>query len=217
MKIGILGTGMVGTTFGSKLVQLGHEVMMGSRTKDNAKATEWVKDKGPHATHGTFADAASHAVIIFNCTSGGASMEALKMAGAENLKGKILIDLANPLDFSKGMPPSLIPSLSNTTSLGEEIQKAFPETKVVKAMNTMNCGLMVNAAGVPGDHDVFVCGNDADAKEKVKAMLEADFGWKSFVDLGDISGARGTEMLLPLWLRLYGVNKSPNFNFKIVK
>jgi predicted dinucleotide-binding enzyme len=217
MKIGILGTGIVGTTIGSKLFHIGHEVMLGSRTKDNARAAEWIKDKGPHATHGTFADAASHAAIIFNCTSGGASLDALKLAGGENLKGKILIDLANPLDFSHGMPPSLIPSLSNTTSLGEEIQKAFPDAKVVKTLNTMTCNLMVNHSMVPGEHDVFVCGNDADTKEKVKAMLEADFGWTSFVDLGDISGARGTEMLLPIWLRLYGMNKSPNFNFRIVK
>ncbi len=217
MKIGILGTGMVGTTIGSKLVHLGHEVMIGSRTADNAKAMEWIKDKGPHAQHGTFADAAAYGIIIFNCTSGGASLEALKMTGAENLAGKILIDLANPLDFSKGMPPSLIPSLSNTTSLGEEIQKAFPEAKVVKTLNTMSCNLMVNSTGVAGDHDIFVCGNDEGAKDHVKALLEADFGWKSIIDLGDITGARGTEMILPLWVRLYGVNQSPNFNFKIVK
>ncbi len=217
MKIGILGTGMVGNAIGSKLVHLGHEVKMGSRTTDNAKATEWVKDKGPHATHGTFADAAAHAAIIFNCTSGGVSLEALKLAGEENLKGKILIDVANPLDFSNGMPPSLIPSLSNTTSLGEEIQKAYPKTKVVKTLNTMNCFLMCDSSAVPGEHDIFVCGNDANAKEIVKSMLMEEFGWKSIVDLGDISGARGTEMLLPIWIRLYGINQSPNFNFKIVK
>ena len=217
MKIGILGTGIVGNTIGSKLYHIGHEICIGSRTKDNTKAIEWVKDKGPHATHGTFADAAFHAAIIFNCTSGAGSMEALKAAGAENLSGKILIDVSNPLEFSPGKMPSLVPSLSNTTSLGEEIQKAFPDAKVVKALNTMRCTVMVNPAMVPGDHDVFICGNDADAKEKVKALLEADFGWTSFVDLGDITGARGMEMILPIWIRLNGVFKSPHFNFKIVK
>ena len=144
-------------------------------------------------------------------------MEALKAAGAENLIGKILIDVSNPLEFSPGKMPSLVPSLSNTTSLGEEIQKAFPDAKVVKALNTMRCTVMVNPAMVPGDHDMFICGNDADAKEKVKALLEADFGWTSFVDLGDITGARGMEMILPIWIRLNGVFKSPHFNFKIVK
>jgi predicted dinucleotide-binding enzyme len=217
MKIGVLGTGMVGNAIATKLFHIGHEVKMGSRTADNAKAIEWTKDKGHCATNGTFADAAAFGPLVFNCTSGGASLEALNLAGAENLKGKILIDVANPLDFSKGMPPSLIPSLSNTTSLGEEIQKAFPDTKVVKTFNTMNCLLMVNPSLVPGDHDVFVCGNDAHAKEAVKAMLTEEFGWKSIVDLGDISGARGTEQLLPIWIRLYGINKSPNYNFKIVK
>ena len=217
MKIAILGTGMVGTTLGSKLVAKGHDVRMGSRTADNAKAMEWIKHKGPQASHGTFADAAAHGEIIFNCTSGGVSLEALNAAGSENLNGKILIDLANPLDFSKGMPPSLIPSLSNTTSLGEEIQKAFPEAKVVKTLNTMNCMLMADSSLVAGDHDIFICGNDAHSKERVKDLLAADFGWKNIIDLGDISGARGTEMLLPIWIRLWGVHQSPNFNFRIVK
>ena len=217
MKIAILGTGIVGNTIGSKLIQMGYEVKMGSRTADNAKAVEWAKDKGPLASYGTFADAASFADIVFNCTGGGVSLDALKMAGKENLSGKILIDLANPLDFSKGMPPSLIPSLSNTTSLGEEIQKNFPETKVIKTLNTMNCSLMVNPDSVPGSHDVFICGNDDQAKDSVKSLLTKEFGWTSIIDLGDITAARGTEMLLPIWVRLYGINKSPNFNFKIVK
>src|SRR5437868_11844032 len=137
MKIGILGTGIVGHTIGSKHVELGHEVKMGSRTADNEKGQEFAKANGNKASHGTFADAAKFGEVIFNCTSGGVSLNVLQMAGEANLKGKILIDVSNPLDFSKGMPPILVPSLSNTTSVGEAIQKAFPEVKVVKTFNTM--------------------------------------------------------------------------------
>ncbi len=216
MKIGILGTGIVGNTLGAKLIELGHEVKMGSRDANNAKGKAFIEANGNHASQGTFADAAQFGDIVFNCTSGGASLDALKMAGADNLKNKVLVDVGNPLDFSHGMPPVLIPSLSNTTSLGEEIQKAFPDTKVVKTFNTMNCKLMVNPGLVPGDHDVFIGGNDAEAKEKVKKLL-SEFGWKNPIDLGDITSARTTEMLLPIWVRLMGINQSPNFNFKIVK
>lgn len=216
MKIGILGTGMVGNTIGSRLIELGHHVMMGSRTNNNEKMLAWVDKSGDNALGGTFADAAAYGEILFNCTPGTASMEVLKMAGAENMRGKVLIDISNPLDFSAGMPPILAPSLSNTTSVGEELQKAFPGTHVVKSLNTMNCVIMANAATVPGDHDVFMSGNDAGAKEKVKEVL-GWFGWKNPIDLGDISTARGTEMILPLWLRLWGALQTPNFNFKIVK
>ena len=214
MKVGILGTGMVGSTLGSKLVQLGHEVRMGSRLANNEKAMEWKKSNGPRASHGTFADAAGFGEIVFNCTAGTASLAALTAAGASNLKGKVLVDVANPLDFSKGMPPSL--AVCNTDSLGEQIQRTFPNIKVVKALNTMNCVLMVDPSLVRGEHDVFVCGNDAQAKDRVKEILKS-FGWKSVIDLGDITAARGTEMVLPLWLRLMGLFQSPKFNFKVVR
>ncbi len=214
MKIAILGTGMVGSTIGSKLVQLGHEVKMGSRTADNPKAADWVQANGEKASQGTFATAAAHGEIIFNCTQGMVSLEALKMAGEENMKGKILIDVANALDFSKGMPPTL--SVCNTTSLAEQIQLAFPGVKVVKSLNTVNCNLMVNPKLVPGDHDIFLSGDDSGAKAQVAELLKKGFGWKSVIDLGDISTARGTEMLMPIWLRLMGVFQGPNFNFKIV-
>jgi len=217
MKIGIIGTGMVGKTIGTKLVELGHEVKMGSRTANNEKAVEWVKGAGAKASQGTFADAAAFSEIVFNCTKGEVSIEALKAAGANNLKGKILVDVANALDFSKGMPPFLTPELTNTNSLGEEIQRTFPDTKVVKALNTMNCVLMVNPKLVPGSHDLFVCGNDADAKAKVSEILIKGFGWPEVLDMGDITAARATEMLLPIWVRLMMKFQSPNFNFKIVR
>ncbi len=214
MKVGILGTGMVGATLGTKLIQVGHEVRMGSRSADNEKAAEWVKGNGSNASQGTFDDAARFGEVIFNCTAGTASLAALTAAGASNLKGKVLIDVANPLDFSKGMPPTL--SVCNNDSLGEQIQRTFPSVKVVKALNTMNCILMVEPTLVPGEHEVFVCGNDAQAKDRVKEILKS-FGWKSIIDLGDITAARGTEMVLPLWLRLMGLFQSPKFNFKIMR
>ena len=215
MQIAILGTGIVGSTIGTKLIQLGHKVRMGSRSATNEKAAEWVKANGANASQGTFADAAAFGELAFNCTAGMGSLEALQPAAA-GLKGKILIDASNPLDFSKGMPPSL--SVCNTDSLGEQIQRALPATKVVKALNTMNCMLMVNAARVGGgETSVFMCGNDAGAKETVAAMLKRDFGWKDVVDLGDLTAARGLEMILPVWLRLWGAFKTPNFNFKMVR
>jgi|SRR6185312_11884963 len=216
MKIGIIGTGVVGKTIGTKLVSLGHEVKMGSRTANNEKAAEWVKASGAKASQGTFADAAMFGDIVLNCTKGEVSLDALKAAGAKNMEGKILIDVSNPLDFSKGMPPTLIASLCNTNSLGEEIQKNFPATKVVKALNTMNCNLMVNPTLVAGNHDLFICGNDITAKVAVANLLE-QIGWKEIIDMGDITSSRALEMLLPIWIRLMVKYQTPNFNFKIVK
>ena len=216
MNIGVLGTGMVGDSIGTKLVQLGHNVKMGSRTVLNEKAAAWVKKNGTRASQGTFTDASAFGEIVFNCTHGVASLEALKLAGANNLKYKILIDIANALDFSKGMPPSL--AVCNTNSLGEQIQRAFPDVKVVKTLNTMNCVLMVNPQLVAnGDHDIFISGNDAGAKSKVTEIVRDWFGWKSIIDLGDITTARATEMLLPIWVTLMGKYQSPNFNFKIIR
>jgi 8-hydroxy-5-deazaflavin:NADPH oxidoreductase len=214
MKIGVLGTGMVGATIATKLIELGQEVMMGSRNAGSEKAVTWAQAKGANASQGAYAQAARFGEILFNCTQGTASVEALQSAGADNLKGKILIDVANPLDFSHGAPPTL--SICNTDSLGELIQRTFPETKVVKTLNTVNCGVMVNPALVPGDHDIFVCGNDAGAKARVAELLKQWFGWRSVIDLGDISAARATEQMMPIWLRLYGVLGVPHFNVRVV-
>lgn len=217
MKIAVFGTGMVGDTIGSRLVDLGHDVMMGSRTATNEKAKAFTAKhaKGAHA--GTYAQAATFGELIVNCTKGEGSIEALRAAGTA-LNGKIIIDVSNPLDFSKGMPPSLIPTLSNTNSLGEEIQKTFPSARVVKTLNTMWCGLMVNPSMIGGgNHTNFICGNDADAKAKVKSLLN-EFGWKNenILDLGDITNARGTESVLPIWLRVWGATQNGAFNFKII-
>jgi len=227
MKIGIIGTGIVGQTIGSKLIEVGKDVMYGTRdvTKTLARTepdaygnppfSEW-KEQHPKAKLGTFQEAASHGEIVINATTGVASLTALTLAGQENLHGKILIDIANPLDFSQKFPPLL--AVCNTDSLGEQIQNAFPEVKVVKTLNTVNCYVMVNPEALPGDHNVFVSGNDADAKAQVSRMLIDCFGWKqeNLIDLGDITTSRGTEMLLPIWVRLYGAMQHPNFNFHIV-
>jgi predicted dinucleotide-binding enzyme len=215
MKIAVLGTGMVGKTIASKLVAIGHEVMMGARSATNDKAIAWAQAGGAKASHGSFADAAAHGELVFNCTLGQYSVEALRAAGEANLRGKILIDVANPLDFSRGMPPTL--SVTNNDSLGEQIQRAFPEVKVVKTLNTVTCNLMVDPARLAGEHDMFLCGNDGDAKAKVRELLTGWFGWKSLIDLGDITNARATEGYLPLWVRLYGHFGTADFNLHIVK
>lgn len=182
----------------------------------NEQALAFVKKNSGKGSAGTFAEAAAFGEIIFNCTAGVGSIEALKMAGEKNLNGKIIVDVANPLDFPKGMPPSL--AISNTDSLGEAIQKAFPLAKVVKTLNTLWCGIMVNPNQLNGgDHSIFICGNDADSKETAKEILKA-FVWleKNILDLGDITKSRGTEMYLPLWLSIYGATNNGAFNIKIV-
>src|ERR687885_2784507 len=155
MRIGVLGTGMVGQTIATKLVELGHEVTMGARQAGNEKGVEWAAGAGESAREGSFADAAAHGELVFNCTAGTASLEALRAAGEEELRGKVLVDVANPLDFSKGMPPTL--TVCNDDSLGEQIQRAFPDARVVKALNTVNAFVMV--APVEGT-TLFVCGDD---------------------------------------------------------
>jgi predicted dinucleotide-binding enzyme len=215
MKIAVLGTGAVGNTIGSKLIQLGHEVKMGSRSATNEKGVAWVKASGDKASLGSFAEAAAFGELAFNCTSGQGSVAALESAAA-SLKGKLVIDITNALDFSKGFPPSLF--TGNTDSLGEQAQRALPDSKVVKALSHVTAGLMVDAGRVAGaDHDALICGNDAEAKGQVTKILKDWFGWQRVVDLGDIVGSRGLESYLPLWLRLYGALGTPDFNIKIMR
>ena len=215
MKIAVLGTGIVGRTIATRLAGLGHSVAMGSRSAANDTASDWVAATGGEAGHGTFADVAAAAEIVFNCTSGMASLDALRAAGAANLAGKVLVDVANPLDFSHGMPPTL--SVCHTDSLGEQIQREFPEARVVKALNTMNTLVMVEPGRVRGDHDVFMCGNDPAAKAAVAALLRS-LGWaqESIVDLGSIASSRATEMYLPLWLSLRLALGTSDLNIKVV-
>jgi len=215
MKIGVLGTGTVGQTIGSKLVRLGHEVMMGARDVDNPKAVAWAKDEGEkHALFGNYANAASFGEIIFNCTLGTASLNALRMAGEGNLKGKILVDTSNPLDYTNDIWTLAV---CNTDSLGEQIQREFPETFVVKSLNTVNCDVMVNPTKLAERTDVFVSGNDMEAKSTVIRILREWFGWKSIIDLGNITTSRGVEMYVILWRQLRHVVSSYQFNIKLVR
>ena len=228
-KIAILGTGGVGQRYASKFNTLGYDVMIGTHDvaekladdlKDgygNPSFSEWYSANKAVKT-GTFKEASAFGEIILNATRGVESVNILKNADPTDLKGKILIDVSVPLDFSKGMPPSLLPELSNTNSLGEEIQRTFPDLLVVKTLNTMWNGLMVNPLMLNGgDHTSFICGNDSSAKSIVKEIMKS-FGWsdKNILDLGDITASRGTEMYLPLWLRIWGATGNGAFNIKIV-
>jgi predicted dinucleotide-binding enzyme len=216
MKIAVLGTGMVGNAVATKLVKIGYQIIMGSRSANSEAGQEWLRSVGGKAQIGAFADAAAFGELVFDCTNGANSLAALRQAGAANLRGKILIQVGNSLDFSKGMPPTL--TVCNTDSLGEQVQREFPDTRVVKALNTVNCEIMVQPSLVPGDHNLFICGNDAAAKGEVTDRLCEWFGWKSsnIIDLGDITGSRGMEMWMPIWLRLYGKIGHPHFNLRLI-
>jgi predicted dinucleotide-binding enzyme len=217
MKIGILGSGMVGKAIASKLVQLGHQIMMGSRIANSDAGQEWLRSVGGKAQIGTFADAAAFGEVVLDCTNGANSLAALRQAGAANLRGKILVQAGNPLDTSKGMPPTL--TVCNTDSLGEQTQAEFPDVRVVKALNTVNCDIMIEPSRLPGEHELLICGNDAAAKREVTRLLCDWLGWKpaNIIDLGDITNSRGTEMFLALWTRLWGVLGTPHFNIHIVR
>lgn len=228
MNIGIFGTGAVAKTVGGALADLGHQVVFGTRDIEatlartdndmfgNPPFAQWLATR-ERATLATFEEAANAGEILINATSGAGSLPALQAAGESNLNGKIMIDIANPLDFSQGFPPAL--TVCNTDSLAEQLQRAFPDLKIVKTLNTLTAVLMVNPAALPGDHVVFMNGNDGDAKSRVAAFLHEWFAWPThnIIDVGDITTARGTEMLLPIWVRLYGTLGTPIFNFNIVR
>lgn len=220
MDIGVLGTGIVGKTLATRLVSLGHTVTMGSRVRGSDASIEWlamVEDvAASRAAVGTFADATAAGEIVINATAGVASLAALAQVGADVLAGKPLLDVSNPLDFSQGFPPTL--AVCNNDSLGEQIQREYPDAHVVKTLNTMNCQVMVDPARVPGEHVVFMCGNNESAKAQTADLL-SQFGWPAtwIVDLGDIAAARATEMYLPLWLRTMNAIGTADFNIQIVR
>ncbi|MFJ5862415.1 NADPH-dependent F420 reductase [Pseudarthrobacter sp. NPDC092439] len=226
MKIAVFGTGMVGTAVAGALSANGHDVTVGTRDPEATLARTAAGPMGGtpfaewHAEHreipvAGYAEAAEGSDLIVNATNGSGSLAALEAAGARNLAGRIVVDIANPLDFSAGFPPSLNPV--NTDSLGEQLQRAFPDARVVKTLNTMNAAIMVDPGSVAGgDHSVFLSGNDDDAKGVVRGLL-GEFGHRDIIDLGDITTARGTEMVLPLWLRLWGALGHADFNFKVAR
>jgi predicted dinucleotide-binding enzyme len=215
MRYGILGTGRVGQTLGSRLVSLGHEVSLGSRTAANPAATEWASKAGDRASHGTFQDAAAFGEIVINATKGTASLDALATAGAENLSGKVLIDLANAGE--RGQEVFQL-AYTGADSLAERIQAAYPDAKVVKTLNTMTVAIMINPAALPAPTVVFVSGDDGDAKKAVGELL-GSFGWpaESIIDLGGIVSARVAEGYVPLWHKLFRHYGSPMLNIAVVR
>ncbi len=226
MKIAILGSGIVGRTLAEKLIELKHEVAIGTRNtaktllrseredSDKLPFGEWIKNF-PEIKLVKYAEAVRYSDFIINATNGEFSLSALKKVGEKNIEGKILMDISNPFDFSNGAPPSLF--VSNTDSLGERIQHSFPSVRVVKALNTVAVQLMTHPSLVPGEHNIFIGGNDAEAKQQVSDLL-ASFGWSKelIIDLGDIASSRAMEQLLPLMLRLWDRFGHPNFNIKVV-
>lgn len=206
---------MVGRAIATKLVELGHDVLMGSRSAGNESATAWAAAAGPRASEGTFADAAAHGELLFNCTAGATSLEAIGAARRDDLAGKVLVDVSNPLDFSLGAPRLFT---AGSSSLAELIQEAFPVARVVKSLNTVNCEVMVDPGKVPGEHDVFVCGNDDAAKAAVVELLRG-FGWPAdhVLDLGDLTAARATEAYLLLWIRLSAALQTRHLNVRVMR
>jgi 8-hydroxy-5-deazaflavin:NADPH oxidoreductase len=227
VRIAVLGTGMVGRALAGKLAELGHAVVVGTRDPEatlartepdqlgNPPFKSWLEAHADVEV-ATPGEAAAQAEMIVNATNGVGSIAMLESAGEDNLVDKLLIDVANPLDFSQGAPPTLL--VCNTDSLGEHIQRRFPQARVVKTLNTVNSAVMVDPARVPGEHDVFLCGEDAGAKRRAAELLES-FGWpsSSIVDLGGIGSARGMEMYLPLWLRLWGAVGHGDFNIRVAR
>lgn len=214
MKIAVLGTGVAGRTLGSRLVELGHEVIMGSRSAVSRAAVEWREHLGTpeRATMGTFAQAAARGELVVNATAGSSSVEALSLAGGDNLADKIIIDVANPRTMDSGAPTLTV---CNTDSLGEQIQRAFPRSAVVKTLNTVNCEVMVHPDRLPGPHTMFVAGDDPEAKATVADLLHA-FGWKHILDVGGIEASRGLEMYVTLWLNLRAALNTNYFNIHVV-
>lgn len=223
MQIGILGTGTVGRALAEGFVRTGHDVFMGTRDVHATTVrppaggapsmAQWL------ATHPAVAlvdlpSAAESAELVVNATSGDASLAALEAAGARNLAGKPLVDAANPLDFSAGFPPTL--TVKDTDSLAEQIQRTFPDARVVKALNTLTAALMTRPDLLPEPSTLPIAGDDEQAKAVVAGLL-GEFGWTDVLDLGGISSARGMEMWLPLWLRTMTAVGSPMFNLRIVR
>jgi len=226
MRTAVLGTGMVGRAVASRLAELGHDVVVGTRDvtvtmgrnepdgMGNPPFRIWVEEH-PLVRIAAYAEAAAASEIVVNATNGAGSIAALTAAGETNLAGKVLVDIANPLDTSAGLPPTLF--VKDTDSLGEQIQRAFPAAKVVKALNTMTAYLMVDPKQLAGgDFSVFLSGDDPGAKATVADLLRS-FGHTDVIDLGDITTARGAEMVMPIWLRLWGALGTPMFSFKIVR
>ena len=209
MQIAILGTGAVGPALGKAFSAAGHQVTVGTRDPEQTRARdEWAEIDLPLAAYGDL-----DAEVFINATNGRGSLSALQAVG-DALNGKVVIDTSNALDFSQGFPPSLF--VSNTDSLAEQLQRELPEARLVKMFNTVANQVMINPRGLTDDSTIFVAGNDPAARETA-ASLAADLGWSDVFDLGDLTAARGLEMYLPLWVRIFAQLGRPEFNIKLVR
>jgi 8-hydroxy-5-deazaflavin:NADPH oxidoreductase len=215
MRIGVLGTGMVGQALATRLVETGHDVVMGARSATNETSAVWAQQQGERAGAGTFADAAAHGEVVVNATGGAVSLAVLEQAGADNLAGKVLVDVSNPMKPDSGFPPVLDPV--STDSLAESIQRAYPDARVVKTLNTLTADLMVHPETLGAAHDVFVAGDDAEAKAVTVGLLRG-FGWPetSIRDVGGLTAARGLEMYLIFWIGLRMTIGHNLFNVRVV-
>jgi predicted dinucleotide-binding enzyme len=216
MRIGVLGTGAAGRALAARFAELGHEVTLGTREVEVTRAKEqaWY-DGHPEVRLVTQADAAAHAEVVVNACSGAGTLAALANAGAARLAGKVILDVANPLDFSQGFPPTLF--VKDTDSLAERIQREFAEAKVVKALSMVANEVMTHPRELAGgDHTLLISGDDEAAKSVASGLLR-ELGWEDIFDLGDLSNARGQEMWMGLWTRLYANIGHVHFNIKLVR
>ncbi len=212
MKVGIIGSGIVGQQLGLGFIRLGHEVMIG--TRDTAKLSDWLKTTGGKGSAGSFEDAAKYGELMVLATSWAGTENALTLSGKENFAVKIVIDVTNPLDFSKGTPPGFAASPGN--SGGEQVQRWLAGSKVVKAFNIINAYTMCNPKLEEGTPDLLIAGNDNDAKKTVASFAEM-WGWNSVIDLGDISNAFWLESLTMIWVNYAFKNNQWSHAFKLLR
>ena len=212
-QVGVLGSGEVGRRLAAGFGSRGHDVMIGSRDPDKPELREWLSSDGAGVKAGTFQEAAAHGELLVLAVLGNAAQQAIADAGAENFSGKVVIDAMNPLDFSGGFPPKL--SISGEDSLGERVQRALPDAKVVKAFNTIGNPYFVDPRFSEGQPTMLIAGDDEGAKRTVGDLL-AGFGWSDVVDLGGIEGARELEAICIAWVKIGGRRGSWDHGFKLL-
>ena len=218
MLIAVLGTGMVGRAIAGRLLEVGHDVVMGTRDPDATRGRDddtsaWLADHAD-VELASFSEVGGDAEVVINASNGLAALDILAQVGSAALAGKVLVDISNPLDFSGGFPPTL--AVKDTDSLGEQIQRAYPDTFVVKTLNTMNASVMADPGRLGEPSTVFVSGDDADAKAVVTELLES-LGHTDVLDLGGLETARGAEMYVALWIRTWQSLGTLDFNIKVVR
>ena len=212
-RVGVLGTGEVGRRLAEGFRSRGHDVMVGSRVPDKPELVEWLSGPGTGIAAGTFAEAAAYGELVVLAVLGDAAETAIADAGRANFAGKVVIDATNPLDFSAGFPPKL--SITGEDSLGERVQRALPDAKVVKAFNTISNAYFVDPSFSEGRPTMLIAGDDEDAKRTVGDLL-ADFGWPDPIDIGGIEGSRELEAICIAWVKIGGRRGAWDHAFKLL-